>query len=99
MLLYEKMTAQKDDIIPIVEEMQRYQGSPEERREHFKAKYPEFAERYPGLFFKASEDGMDMKMLRFMIGKLDDAAGEEQVGQELFDKFVSPAFVNRFKGK
>lgn len=89
----------KADIIPIVTEMQQHRGSPEERREHFKAKYPEFAERYPGLFFKASEDGMDMDMLKFMIGKIDDADGEEQVGQELFNKFVSPAFVNRFKGK
>jgi len=85
------------DIIAIVKEMQAHEGTPEERRTLFQGKYPEFAKRYPGLFFKSSEPGMDMKMLEFMVGQLPRSGGEEKVGQELFDRYVSPAFVDRFK--
>jgi hypothetical protein len=91
--------APQTEIVSIVEEMQAHAGTPEERRALFGAKYPEFAERYPGLFFKSSEGGMDMKMLKFMLENVGDAAGEEKVGQELFERYVSPAFADRFKGK
>jgi hypothetical protein len=87
------------EILAIVEEMQAYAGTPEERRALFGDKYPVFAEKYPGLFYKSSEDGMDMKMLGFMLQNLGSASGEEKVGQELFEKYVSPAFADRFKGK
>lgn len=85
------------DIIGIVTEMQAHKGTPEEKRVFFADKYPDFADKYPGLFFKSSEPGMDMKMLEFMVGQLARSDGEEKVGQELFDKYVSPAFINRFK--
>lgn len=91
--------ANQDEIVAIVEEMQAHGGTPEERRAHFGDKYPEFAEKYPGLFFKSSEGGMDMKMLKFMLDNVGSASGEDKVGQELFDKYVSPAFASRFKGK
>lgn len=89
----------KARILAIVEEMQAHAGKPEERRAHFGPKYPEFAEKYPGLFFKSSEDGMDMNMLKFMLDKAGDSAGDEKVGEELFHRYVSPAFADRFKGK
>jgi hypothetical protein len=63
----------------------------------FRKKYPEFYERYPGLFFKASEDGMDMNMLRFMLSKVGMAGGEEVVGKRLYSDYVSPAFTKHIK--
>lgn len=85
------------DIIAIVKEMQAHDGTPEERRAFFSDKYPDFAEKYPGLFYKSSEDGMDMKMIEFMVGQLARSDGEEKVGEALFDRYVSPAFIDRFK--
>ena len=87
------------DIEAIVNDIQNYDGTPEQRREHFQTVYPDFAERYPGIFYKSSEGTMDMKMLKFMLANLSDPKGEEKVGQALFDRFVSPAFMDRFKGK
>lgn len=81
----------------IVTEMQNFQGSPETRRAVFSEKYPEFSERYPGLFFKSSEDGMDMNMLRFMLSKVDNKDGEEVVGKKLYTDYVSPAFTKKFQ--
>lgn len=85
------------DIIAIVREMQAHEGTPEEKRAFFGEKYPDFAEKYPGLFYKSSEPGMDFKMLEFMVGQLSQSDGEEKVGEELFERYVSPAFINRFK--
>lgn len=85
------------NIEAIVTEMQNYTGSPETRRTVFSEKYPEFYERYPGLFFKASEDGMDMNMLRFMLSKVGMSGGEEVVGKRLYSDYVSPTFTKLTK--
>lgn len=86
------------EILTIVQEIQEHAGAtPDEKRTIFGDKYPQFADKYPGLFYKSCEEKMDMNMLRFMIGKLGEADGDDKVGEELFTRFVSPAFVNRFK--
>lgn len=86
-----------DDIVGAVRCIQAADGTPEERRARFRSVYPEFAERYPGIFFRASESGMDLGMLQMMVANLREPDGEERVGQALFDRFVSPAFRRRMR--
>ena len=63
-----------------------------------KSKYRQFSTDFPALFKMATSGSMNMDLLEFMLAKrtevnANDVTQEkasEQVGQELFDSYVTP---------
>lgn len=76
-----------NDILRIASEMQKRVtdgADPGEVRNTFLDLEPEFAERYPGLFYKCSQPGTDMSILRFMLSSLEK--GDKTAVPTMLDK-------------
>lgn len=86
------------EIQKIVLEIACAAGTPKEKENTFRRRYPEFAERYPALFEMVCLPTFDMAKLQYMLQlreqvmqkerTIDDASKE--VGQSLFDEYVKP---------
>lgn len=59
-------------------------------REKFSNDFPEFAERYPGLFYRCSVPGMDLSILKMMLSSLDK--GDEHSVPQMLNKKFGPNF-------
>lgn len=80
-------------ILAIVREMQAATAlDATGRAAVFSGKYPGFMEQCPALFQKACRPGLDMGMLEFMVGSVQDNGEEESaslVGSRLAERFVT----------
>lgn len=83
-----------DVIREMAQTMRDAAGTKEQKQQHFKAEYPQFAKDYPMLFEMCCTPNFDMGMLSYMLNMLANSASKEaatvNVGQKLFDTFVDP---------
>lgn len=89
----QETSLEPDDIIKIVEEMQKDPCDVCSKAAKYSKKYTAFMEKCPALFQKACKPNMDMNMLRFMVETMKGADEEENssiVGARLAEKFVTP---------
>ncbi len=95
-----------DEIMRIVEEIQADSSDATTRFHKYKARYPEFASRYPNLFESCCEPKFDMDRLRYMLNlkasidnkQITHEKASVEVGQRLFTEYVNP-IVNDQKTK
>lgn len=95
-----------DEILRIVEEIQADASDSTTRFHKYKARYPEFAKRYPNLFESCCEPNFDIQRLRYMLNLKAAIDNKEttqekasvEVGQRLFAQYVKP-FVSEQKHK
>jgi hypothetical protein len=83
------------EILKIVEEIQAFEGTREERREHFRKTRKEFRDACPTLFDMACKPGLDMRMLAFMLRTRDSVGAGEENGWAA-DKIVGSRLAGRY---
>jgi hypothetical protein len=83
------------EIVEIVEEMQAFGGTREERREHFRKTRKRFRDACPTLFEMACKEGFDMRMLAFML-RTRDAVGAGEENGWAADKIVGTRLAGKF---
>ncbi len=85
-----------DQILNIVTDICNFKGSPNNKKEHFEKKYPDFVSNYVALFDLACQPNFDMNRLKYMLNlkdKIDEQkvsfdAASREVGQRMFNVYV-----------
>lgn len=96
-----------DDILELVDKINKSANNLIERKEFGKENYPDFIVRYPMLFLMACENTYDKKALSYMMNMrnkvLNDECSVENasrvVGQKFYGKYVTPVVDNLDKPK